>query len=348
MNAKDIAGRKFEKSFNGYRPEEVDDFLKEISVDYSSLQKENRDLEKKLEVLADKIREYRNDEDVLKEALLGAQRQGNLAISEAKEKAEKLIDEAKKNAEELIKEAEKESKNIKEENQRLVEEAKEKEKEIITEANEKADKINNDLRIQVEMQKEILMRIKEEVKDYRVKLVSGYKKHIETIESFPEQCENEYLSKITADYQKEKNIVVKKTASPAAEPDIKKPEKDAEKEKEVIFEKNNEKHDTPENLFEDFNGGKTDDKKSITFEINLDETAEIEFEPIFDNGGEADADEDYKDNDGNRLFKKPESNINNFDGKDSENLFFKKSSHTVTKNEKRLEFGNSAKTIKKK
>ena len=84
MNAKDIITRKFEKAtFNGYKTDDVDDFLREVSNEYAQLQKDKSELERKLEVLADKIREYRDDEDALKDALLLAQKQGNAIVSES-------------------------------------------------------------------------------------------------------------------------------------------------------------------------------------------------------------------------------------------------------------------------
>ena len=71
MNAKDILSRRFEKAtFNGNKTDDVDEFLREVSSEYSQLQKDKNELERKLEVLADKIREYRDDEDALKDALL--------------------------------------------------------------------------------------------------------------------------------------------------------------------------------------------------------------------------------------------------------------------------------------
>ena len=54
MNAKDILSRRFEKAtFNGYKTDDVDEFLREISSEYSQLQKDKNELERKLEVLAD-------------------------------------------------------------------------------------------------------------------------------------------------------------------------------------------------------------------------------------------------------------------------------------------------------
>lgn len=91
MNAKDILSRRFEKAtFNGYKTDDVDEFLRELSSEFAQLQKDKNELERKLEVLADKIREYRDDEDALKDALLLAQKQGNQIVNESKAAAEKL------------------------------------------------------------------------------------------------------------------------------------------------------------------------------------------------------------------------------------------------------------------
>ena len=96
MNAKDILSRRFEKAtFNGYKTDDVDEFLRELSSEFAQLQKDKNELERKLEVLADKIREYRDDEDALKDALLLAQKQGNQIVNESKAAAEKLREETK-------------------------------------------------------------------------------------------------------------------------------------------------------------------------------------------------------------------------------------------------------------
>ncbi len=58
MEAKDIKEKKFAKGLNGYKMEEVDDFLEEMSAEFSNLKKLSEEQEKKMEVLADKIREY--------------------------------------------------------------------------------------------------------------------------------------------------------------------------------------------------------------------------------------------------------------------------------------------------
>ena len=100
MNAKDIVSKEFDTvKRGGYDAAEVDTFLKDVSIEYKKLQNENEELEKKLEVLAEKIREYRKDEDALRDALLIAKKQGIAVVNEAKEDAEKI----RKDAQERLK-----------------------------------------------------------------------------------------------------------------------------------------------------------------------------------------------------------------------------------------------------
>ena len=106
MNAKDIVSKEFDTvKRGGYDAAEVDTFLKDVSIEYKKMQNENEELEKKLEVLAEKIREYRKDEDALRDALLIAKKQGIAVVNEAKEDAEKIRKEAKEKADKTIKDA---------------------------------------------------------------------------------------------------------------------------------------------------------------------------------------------------------------------------------------------------
>lgn len=105
INPKDIQGKKFEKSAFGYKAEEVDSYLKDIAISYATMMKENDDCEGKILKLIDKVNEYREDEDALKEALLGAQKQGNRVLADAKSEAERIIREASEKAEKLLKDA---------------------------------------------------------------------------------------------------------------------------------------------------------------------------------------------------------------------------------------------------
>ena len=87
MNAKDIVSKEFDTvKRGGYDAAEVDTFLKDVSIEYKKLQNENEELEKKLEVLAEKIREYRN---------------GEKNLAEANAKAKQTVDDANAKAAEI-------------------------------------------------------------------------------------------------------------------------------------------------------------------------------------------------------------------------------------------------------
>lgn len=94
MNVSDIHNVTFDRVMRGYRPEEVDAYLEKVAAELERLQKEKEDAEKKLYILAEKVDQYRNDEETLKTALLNAQRMGESVIHEARQKAETILYDA--------------------------------------------------------------------------------------------------------------------------------------------------------------------------------------------------------------------------------------------------------------
>lgn len=94
MTVDDIRNVTFDKAMRGYRMEEVDTFLAQAAAEFEKLEQDKEDLEKKLYILAEKVDQYRNDEDTLKTALLNAQRMGESVIYEARQKAETIIYDA--------------------------------------------------------------------------------------------------------------------------------------------------------------------------------------------------------------------------------------------------------------
>lgn len=207
MNAKDILARRFEKAtFNGYKTEDVDEFLRELSSEFAQLQKEKSELERKLEVLADKIREYRDDEDALKDALLMAQKQGNQIITDSKAAADKLkketdetvtkqLADAKEKSEKMIKDADEYAK-------RMTKESNERADKLVKDARAKADEIHTLMQRQTEIQQTILQKTRKEADEYRNRLISAYQTQIELIGKLPETCENEFVKNAAAEVEK--------------------------------------------------------------------------------------------------------------------------------------------------
>jgi len=105
LTPSDIRNRAFEKVRNGYRVEEVQPFLGDVAAQIEALLYENADLQKKLEILAEKLEQYREDEDSLRSALIGAQKLGDSVVRDSKRKAEAIIAQATRKSEELIADA---------------------------------------------------------------------------------------------------------------------------------------------------------------------------------------------------------------------------------------------------
>ena len=157
ISASDIRERKFEKAAFGYKQEEIDDFLAELISEFEELDAEREDLHSKIQILADKVREYRQDEDALKDALLGAQKQGHKVVAEAQEKADEIIEKAEEKAKILLDEA--------------------------TVQHEAAMEKN---RAEIAKEKENLIEAQKQVSEFKKSLFDMYKTHLEMISAMPE------------------------------------------------------------------------------------------------------------------------------------------------------------------
>ena len=193
MDANMISAKCFTEAMRGYKKEEVDEFLADVAQQYAKLQNVNSELEKKLEVLADKIREYREDEEALKEALLGAQKQGRQVVEEAKEKAKTMIEEAQEKCDGMIKDAEEVVAQKTEEGEKAIADALAEKARIEEEAKQRAEELHTEMEIQNEIDKEALARTRREAEDFRTKLIIEYNNHIELIKKLPEMCQTEFV-----------------------------------------------------------------------------------------------------------------------------------------------------------
>ena len=105
----DIENKKFSKQMmNGYSVEEVDDFLDDLTVDYSKNYKENSELKTKIEELSKSVEHYKAIEDTLQNTLLMAQKTAEDVKNVAKQQADQIINEAKGTAQKQLQEIESE------------------------------------------------------------------------------------------------------------------------------------------------------------------------------------------------------------------------------------------------
>lgn len=95
LTPQEVSTHAFSKaSFGGYNMAMVDEFLDELTDDYTALYKENAALKAKLKVLVEKVEEYRATEDSMRATLLTAQRMADSIVKEAEQKRDALMTQA--------------------------------------------------------------------------------------------------------------------------------------------------------------------------------------------------------------------------------------------------------------
>lgn len=101
----DIENKKFGKQMmNGYSVEEVDDFLDDLTVDYSKNYKEISELRSKVDELNASLTHYKTIETTLQNTLLMAQETAEEVKNVAKQKSEQIITDARAAAEKQVNE----------------------------------------------------------------------------------------------------------------------------------------------------------------------------------------------------------------------------------------------------
>ena len=92
----DIENKKFSKQMmNGYNVDEVDDFLDELTLDYTKNYKEVNELRNKVEELNKSLEHYKTIEETLQNTLVMAQSTAEDVKKVAKQQADQIINEAK-------------------------------------------------------------------------------------------------------------------------------------------------------------------------------------------------------------------------------------------------------------
>lgn len=141
VTANDIREVKFSRSMGGYKKEEVDDFLDLCADTVEELTKQNGENTRKMQVLAETIMDYRNQEDSIRSALISAQRMSESVIADAKKQAE----------------------------------------EIIAAAHEEAANMHEKALADTAAEQQELARVKQEVANFKARLMSIYREHLTMI-----------------------------------------------------------------------------------------------------------------------------------------------------------------------
>ena len=125
--------------------------MQELSAAFDKLQNEKIQMERKLEVLAEKIEEYRADEDNMRAAILDARKLGSSIVKDAQRQAD----------------------------------------EIIADANAQSAKVIDSIQTRAEREKMNLSHLQKEVATFKNQLLALYKNHLELISSLPENTKPE-------------------------------------------------------------------------------------------------------------------------------------------------------------
>lgn len=190
MTMEDIRNVTFERvGRHGYQADEVDVFLKEVMDYIRQLQKDLDDSQQKMKVLAAKVEEYRNDEESIREALLGAQKLGKSVVAEANAKAEQITTKASQDAEATLSNARLEAASLKNEAETYANDLRTRVKEEtdrrIADADRKVADIIRQNRYDIEKEESRLARMKKEVGSFKSQIIELYRAHIELLDKLP-------------------------------------------------------------------------------------------------------------------------------------------------------------------
>lgn len=165
ITLEDIANATFRKAkIGGYNPEDVNEFLDQVQESFAQMQKEKMELVRKLEILAKKVEEYREEEESIRNTLFSAQKLADASVREAKHKSEV----------------------------------------ILKDASAKAEKIVNNAQTQIIEQQETLLNLQREVSSFRSRLLAIYKEHLTLINALPTEEEKADNAEVTISTEESK------------------------------------------------------------------------------------------------------------------------------------------------
>ena len=308
---------------NAYKSDDVDNFFGEVAVAYEKIFRENAELIKRVGLLADRLEQFKSDEEQIKQAVMGAQKAADIIVKEAelsvedsKAEAEAILAAAKGEADIIKSDAEKQAIA---DSELLLSIARDKAEEIINKAKEEAHgiliKANDSAKDTVGAATRTITSeslhyemLKKEVSEFRASILAQYKAHIEMISKLPELAIEEAEKKEETEEQADvKENIVEEIASVDPENDI------------IDFVEDTENSDDIFDFSEEFIPDEEDVVKTTLpfdfFEENstlefVDESNEVEEEQEDLNFGEVIIEEDAQNNEAEEdkpVAKAPES-----------------------------------------
>ena len=212
LTPQDVRTVQFEKNLRGYRTEDVDRFLDKVEEQLEQNDQQAEQLRKQIaELTAEnqrlhrELQSFEEDGEVLKSALINAQRMGENVIREANQKADDIIHRANLRGDDIIHDA-----------NELLQKAGDRADEIVSEANDK--------RLAQEREYE---RVRLEVTRFKSEVLKLYRNHVESLSNLPEYHPEDAAAEAPAKEQPAEGNSLQ-TAQPASAETAEPAEKPAE------------------------------------------------------------------------------------------------------------------------
>ena len=171
LTPQDVRSVQFEKNLRGYRTEDVDRFLDKVEeqlqqndAQAEQLRKQIADLTAENQKLKGELQSFEADGDMLKSALINAQRMGENVIREANQKAEEIIHRANLRGDDIIRDA----------------------NELLQKSNDRADEIENEANEKRLAEEREYDRVRLEVTRFKADVLNLYRSHVESLSRLPE------------------------------------------------------------------------------------------------------------------------------------------------------------------
>ena len=171
LTPQDVHAVQFDKGFRGYRIEDVDHFLDKVEEQLRSdadeaarLRQQIEQLQNENQRLAKETEDFRADGEIMKSALINAQRIGENVIREANQKAEEIIHKANLRSDDIIRDA----------------------NDLLQKATDRADEIVREASDQRMLEEREYERVRLEVTRFKADVLNLYRSHVESLSRLPE------------------------------------------------------------------------------------------------------------------------------------------------------------------
>lgn len=185
-----IKAKEFQTTGRGsYRAEDVDAFLEEVYASYAQAFKENGEIIKKMSILANKVEEYKKDEDSLKQALLSAQKLADKIVSDAKQSVEQELADSKEQAQKRVADAQAQA-------DKIVADAKSTALTTVHDAKKEAEDIIGGVNRKVTQETLVFEMLQKEVSAFKNKMKDMYTEHLKLLDRLPSIAQEEMNSDV--------------------------------------------------------------------------------------------------------------------------------------------------------